>query len=90
MDPILVSILNIILLLMRIYSYILLIYIFMSWFNLGDTDIGRLFARVSEPYLDPFRRIIPPIGMIDISPIVAFFVLDLARAGIAQIFSWFM
>ncbi|KYC61529.1 hypothetical protein B4098_2084 [Heyndrickxia coagulans] len=49
-----------------------------------------MFARVSEPYLDPFRRIIPPIGMIDISPIVAFFVLDLARAGIAQIFSWFM
>lgn len=90
MDPILVSILNIILHLMRIYSYILLIYIFMSWFNLRDTDIGRLFARVSEPYLDPFRRIIPPIGMIDISPIVAFFVLDLARAGIAQIFSWFM
>ncbi|AEO99378.1 YggT family protein [Weizmannia coagulans] len=90
MDPILFSILKIILLLMRIYSYILLIYIFMSWFNLRDTDIGRLFARVSEPYLDPFRRIIPPIGMIDISPIVAFFVLDLARAGIAEIFSWFM
>ncbi|GER65537.1 membrane protein [Weizmannia acidilactici] len=90
MDSILGSILTIILLLMRIYSYILLIYIFMSWFNIRDTEIGRLFARISEPYLEPFRRIIPPIGMIDISPIVAFFVLDLARAGIAQVFSWLM
>ena len=30
----------------------------------------------SEIFLAPFRRIIPPIGMLDISPIVAFIVLQ--------------
>ncbi|KKB42285.1 Cell division protein YlmG/Ycf19 [Bacillus thermotolerans] len=38
--------------------------------------------------MDPFRKIIPPLGMIDISPIVAFIVLNLATRGLAQIAQW--
>lgn len=34
---------------------------------------------VSEPYLRPFRRFIPPIGMMDFSPIAALFVLYALR-----------
>lgn len=55
-----------------------------------ETSVGNLFARICEPYLEPFRRIIPPLGMIDISPIVALIVLQLARAGIGQIHGWLM
>ena len=59
--------------LITIYSYALIVYIFMSWFpNARETFIGRFFAKICEPYLEPFRKIIPPLGMIDISPIVAF------------------
>jgi YggT family protein len=48
--------------------------------------IGQIFARVCEPFLEPFRRIIPPIGgMIDISPWLAFIVLYLARLGLQQL-----
>jgi YggT family protein len=66
-----------------IYWWILIIYIFMSWVpNIRQSSIGHLFARLCEPYLDPFRRIIPPIGMIDISPWAAFIVLSLARTGV--------
>lgn len=70
-----------------VYSWILVIYILMSWLpSVQDSKIGRLFARVCEPFLSPFRRIIPPIGgVIDISPIIAFFVLQLATRGIYQI-----
>ncbi|GGL44657.1 YggT family protein [Sporolactobacillus putidus] len=70
-----------------VYSWILVIYILMSWLpSVQDSQIGRLFARVCEPFLSPFRRIIPPIGgVIDISPIIAFFVLQLATRGIYQI-----
>ena len=39
-----------------------------------ETSFGQLLARICEPYLEPFRRFVPPIGMIDISPFVAFFV----------------
>ncbi|MDK8638726.1 YggT family protein [Niallia taxi] len=75
--------------LITFYSYALIIYIFMSWIpNARETWIGTFLARICEPYLEQFRKIIPPIGMIDISPIVAIFVLNLARMGVFQIFSW--
>lgn len=72
------------------YSWALIIYILMSWFpNARETGIGKFLATICEPYLEPFRKIVPSLGMIDISPIVAFFVLGLAKTGIAQLSMWF-
>nr|WP_295973967.1 YggT family protein [uncultured Bacillus sp.] len=75
--------------LITIYSWALIIYILMSWFpNARDTKIGQFLTQICEPYLGPFRRIIPPIGILDISPLVAFFVLNFATYGIWQLYSW--
>lgn len=48
-----------------------------SWFPQaqGHPIIGFI-AFYTDPYLNFFRRIIPPLGMIDLSPIVAFFALQ--------------
>ncbi|GIN19014.1 MAG TPA: YggT family protein [Bacillus bacterium] len=82
-------IVGIIVQLISLYSWALIIYILMSWFpNARETSIGQLLARICEPYLEPFRRIVPPLGMIDISPIVAFLVLRLATAGLWEIARW--
>jgi len=73
----------------ELYSWALIIYILMSWFpNARETGIGQFLAKICEPYLEPFRRIVPPLGMIDISPIVAFFVLKLAAQGLNQLAIW--
>ncbi len=78
-------------LLIQYYSYALIIYILMSWFpNARETGFGQLLARICEPYLEPFRRFVPSLGMIDISPIVAFFVLRLATSGLNEIARFFM
>jgi len=70
-----------------IYSYALIIYILMSWFpGARDSQFGMFLGRLCEPYLEQFRKIIPPIGMIDISPIAAIFVLHLARVGVFELF----
>ena len=80
---------NIIATLMQIYSYALIVYILMSWFpNARDTSIGRLLGSICEPYLEVFRRFIPPVGMMDFSPIVAFLVLNFARTGLYQLYFW--
>ncbi|PLT34286.1 YggT family protein [Bacillus sp. V5-8f] len=73
----------------RIYSYALIVYILMSWFpSARETSIGRFLARICEPYLEPFRRFIPSIAMIDFSPIVALLVLQFAGNGLFQLFRW--
>jgi YggT family protein len=49
-----------------------------SWFaEIQHHPVFRFIAFYTDPYLNFFRRVIPPLGMIDISPIVAFFALQL-------------
>ncbi|HET7615909.1 MAG TPA: YggT family protein [Bacillales bacterium] len=79
------------LLAIQIYSWVLIIYILMSWFpNARESSFGRFLGSLAEPYLEPFRRIIPPFGMIDFSPIVAFLVLNwLVPRGVHFLFTFF-
>ncbi|GIO26077.1 YggT family protein [Ornithinibacillus bavariensis] len=73
---------------LQVYSIGLIIYIFMSWFpGARDTSFGNFLAKICEPYLEPFRRFIPTIGMIDFSPVVAILVLQLAGRGLVALFS---
>jgi len=78
--------------LFQIYFYMILVYVLMSWLpNVRESFIGELLGKLVEPYLAPFRRFIPPImGMIDISPIIALFVLQLAQRGVYAILGYFL
>ena len=46
-----------------------------NWYN----EPFKSMRAFSEIFFAPFRKVIPPIGMIDISPIVAFFALSILR-----------
>ena len=72
--------------LVEIYTFVLLIRILASWIpNLDPYNpIVRLLYQATEPVLDPARKLIPPIGMIDISPIVVFIVLGIVRDLLVQ------
>jgi YggT family protein len=73
--------------LFNIYYWVLIVYILLSWFpGVRDSSFGYFLARITEPFLEPFRRIIPPIGMIDISPIVAILALRFASYGLQSLF----
>ncbi|WP_257985566.1 YggT family protein [Bacillus sp. V5-8f] len=55
-----------------IYYWLILISIFGSWFpQFNTTKIGIWVSKLVDPYLDIFRRFIPPLGVIDISPFIA-------------------
>lgn len=72
---------------MLIYSYALIAYILMSWFpGARESSFGTILGNICEPYLEIFRKFIPSLGMIDISPIVAILVLNFARTGLSQLF----
>lgn len=53
------------------------------------SKIGQFLARIFEPILEPFRRIIPPIGMFDISSLVAYIIFQYAMrvlTGLIQVY----
>lgn len=78
---------DIVLTLLNIYRYLIIGYILLSWVpNARDSFIGEFLGKVVEPYLSVFRKFIPPLGMIDFSPIVALFALYFIQIGVAQIF----
>jgi YggT family protein len=67
-----------------IYILLIIMRIVFSWGRLSYRNrIMRFLIDVTEPLLGPLRRIIPPLGWIDISPIVAFIILWLFQAAIA-------
>jgi len=67
-----------------IYFYMILIYVLMSWLpNVRESAVGEFLGKFVEPYLKPFRQLIPPIGgMLDVSPIVALIALHLGENGL--------
>ncbi|MGM9943737.1 MAG: YggT family protein [Lysinibacillus sp.] len=72
-----------------IYTFMLIAYILLSWIPAAqDSAVGRFLATVCEPYLGIFRKFIPPIGMIDISPIVAFLALRFIQQGLMIVLSY--
>ena len=63
----------------------LLIRVFSSWFNVGPTSplfpILNIVNQVTEPILAPIRRVLPRLGMLDLSPMVALLLLTFIRSA---------
>jgi len=72
---------------LQIYTFVLLIRILITWIPNLDPyhPIVQLLFQVTEPVLEPARKLIPPIGMIDISPIVVFIVLGILQDLLMQL-----
>ncbi|AAP99969.1 MULTISPECIES: YggT family protein [Prochlorococcus] len=70
-----------------IYSYILILRVLLTWFpNLDwSNPILSNISAITDPYLNLFRGIIPAIGGLDISPILAFIVLNLAESVLSNL-----
>jgi uncharacterized protein YggT (Ycf19 family) len=80
--------------LVLVYTIIIIAYIFTSmYFNVGGRIPYSRWSRtlldflrdVSEPYLSIFRRFIPPLGPLDLSPMVATIVLWIAGSIVVSL-----
>ena len=82
------TIFRFILFLVQIYYIGMIIYFFTSWVpSIRESKVGEFLGKIYEPFLEPFRKIIPPIGIIDISSIAAIRVLVLFQRGLVTIFN---
>lgn len=61
----------------NILTYAIIIRALMSWFNPSpENPIVRFITEITDPILVPLSRVVPRIGMIDITPIVAIVLLN--------------
>ncbi len=60
----------------------LLVRVLTGWIGGAYSAIGRLAFRMTEWFLAPLRRVIPPLGMLDLTPIVAWFLLGLVQGAL--------
>lgn len=62
--------------------------VLLTWFPIDQSNpIIRVLFDVTEPVLAPFRRVIPRIGMFDLSPIAAMVIINVILSSLPQIFS---
>jgi YggT family protein len=80
--------------LLNVYTILIIAYIFSSMFfafggrvpyNQYVSKVLGFLRDVCEPYLSVFRRFIPPLGPIDLSPVVGIFVLQIVGGIIASL-----
>lgn len=70
--------------LLSFYSLLIFIRIIFSWGRVSFSNrLMRFLINATEPLLGPLRRIVPTVGMFDISPIVAFLIVWVFQAAVA-------
>lgn len=68
------------------YTILLMARIIGSWFpSFASSKLMRFVAFYTDPYLNLFRKIIPPLGALDLSPLLAFFALQILEGFIMRL-----
>lgn len=71
----------------RLLTVLVIIRVLLTW--VPSVDYGhpliRLIVRITDPILLPVRRILPPMGGLDLSPIIAILLLNLAGQLLHQL-----
>ena len=70
---------------LSIYTLVLLVRVLLSWFPNLDwgNPVLATVSSITDPYLNAFRGLIPPVGGLDLSAILAFVVLQLVQQLLA-------
>lgn len=86
--PILIQLVLVLNQLIDIYLLVLFVYVISSWFpQLRNSALGNILGQLSEPFLSLFHNILPPIGGLDFSPMLAFLALKLGQYLLATLAS---
>lgn len=82
-DLLLYSLLRLVSLTLLFYIGVLFIYVLLSWFgDRGRNPMAALIGELVEPLLRPVRRLIPPIGGLDIAPLIVTLLLYAIRIAL--------
>ena len=73
-------------LLCEVLTLLILVRVVISWVSPGQTNtLTNILFQVTEPILGPLRRIIPRVGVFDLSPMVAIILLQVIATLLAYL-----
>ncbi|MBC7798899.1 MAG: YggT family protein [Pyrinomonadaceae bacterium] len=67
---------------LAVFSLFIIMRVIFSWFLNPINPLQAFLIRVTNPIMVPFQRIIPPLGMFDISPIIVIFLLNFLKTAV--------
>ena len=72
---------------LEILKWLIIARALMSWFMspYSSNALAKFLRTVTDPILRPLSEVIPPLGGIDISPLVAFFAIQLTQAMLLRL-----
>ncbi|NEO33352.1 MAG: YggT family protein [Symploca sp. SIO3C6] len=72
---------------LQLYMILIFVRILLSWFQTVDwvNQVASFLSPITDPYLNIFRSFIPPLGGLDLSPILAIMVLQLVARLFASL-----
>jgi YggT family protein len=94
-SSLLLSLVQVIDLALELYIWVLIIGAVLSWlvafgvvnrYNRFVQVVGDFITRITEPVLRPIRRIVPPLGGVDLSGLVLIFIIIFIRIFLARLF----
>jgi len=66
--------------LLDLYSIVVLVAVIASWVQLPPSNpVGRVVYGLTEPLLQPIRRVLPPMGGLDFSPLVLLVLVQIVK-----------
>ena len=75
--------------LFNFYSFLILAYCILTWIPMRQgglmQDIAAVLDRIVGPYLNLFKRFIPPMGGVDFSPVIAIIALNLIERTLVTV-----
>lgn len=72
--------------LLNLYVMLIVVWCLLTWFpGASQSSLGMFLYRIVHPYLEIFERIIPPLGGVSLSPVVAVMVLWFAQRGVQML-----
>lgn len=69
-----------ILFVLDLYSFVVFVSVALSWLRLSpDNPVVRATNAATEPLLEPLRRVIPPVGGFDITPMALLLLIQVLK-----------
>jgi YggT family protein len=70
--------------LLDLYSLVVLVAVFASWMQLSPSNpVGRIVYGLTEPLLQPIRKVVPPLGGLDFSPLILLVIVQFVKRLVA-------